>query len=137
MPGDQLLQSCQLSLAYNNLIFFLFALLLIFWHCHEACGILVPQSGTEPALPALEARSLSHGIARDVPSILLIIGGLNRLVGFSRKLVIIHKIISVGNALQLLINKLAQHNRLQNSRRKITVNNKAPLQPAKLISIKT
>ena len=32
-----------------------------------ACGILVPQPGFEPAPPALEAQSLNHWTAREVP----------------------------------------------------------------------
>ena len=38
-----------------------------FWPCHEACGILVPRSGIQPRLPALEAWSLNDGTAREVP----------------------------------------------------------------------
>ena len=34
----------------------------------EACGILVPQPGIEPTLPALEARSPNHWTAREVPA---------------------------------------------------------------------
>ena len=33
-----------------------------------ACGILVPQSGTEPAPPAPEAWNLSHWTAREAPT---------------------------------------------------------------------
>ena len=32
-----------------------------------ACGILVPQPGTEPVLPALGTESLNHWTGRDVP----------------------------------------------------------------------
>ena len=32
-----------------------------------ACRILAPQSGVKPGLPALEAWSLNHWTARDVP----------------------------------------------------------------------
>ena len=32
-----------------------------------ACGILVSQPGTEPTLPVLEAWSLNHWTAREVP----------------------------------------------------------------------
>ena len=40
---------------------------LIFWpHC-AACGILVPQLGIEATPPAVEARSLNHWTAREVP----------------------------------------------------------------------
>ena len=38
-----------------------------FWLCHAACGILDPQPGIEPMPLALEARSLSHWTAREVP----------------------------------------------------------------------
>ena len=34
---------------------------------HTACGILVPQPGIEPGPPALEAWSLNHWTAREVP----------------------------------------------------------------------
>ena len=32
-----------------------------------ACRILVPQPGTEPSSPAVEAWSLNHQTAREVP----------------------------------------------------------------------
>ena len=39
-----------------------------FWpRRHAACGILVPRPGIEPAPPALEAQSLNHWTAREVP----------------------------------------------------------------------
>ena len=38
-----------------------------FWPCHAACGILVPRPGIEPAPPSLEAQSLNHWTAREVP----------------------------------------------------------------------
>ena len=34
---------------------------------HVACGILVPQPAIQPMLPALEAQTLSHWTAREVP----------------------------------------------------------------------
>ena len=34
---------------------------------HVACGILVPQPGIEPLLPATEAQSLNHWTTREVP----------------------------------------------------------------------
>ena len=40
---------------------------IVFWPHRAACGILVPQAGTEPAAPAVEARSLNHWTAREVP----------------------------------------------------------------------
>ena len=38
-------------------------------HTHLAapCGILVPQPGIEPLLPAVEAQSFNHWTAREVP----------------------------------------------------------------------
>ena len=38
-----------------------------FSHIHIAFGILVPQPGTEPKFPALEAWSLKHWTDREVP----------------------------------------------------------------------
>ena len=38
-----------------------------FWPHHAACGILVPQPGIEPVPPAVEAQSLNHWTAREVP----------------------------------------------------------------------
>ena len=40
---------------------------LFFWPRPAACGILVPQPGIEPALPAVEAWSLNHWTTREVP----------------------------------------------------------------------
>ena len=40
-----------------------------FWsHC-TTCGILVPRAGIKPMPPAVEAQSLNHWTARDVPVI--------------------------------------------------------------------
>ena len=39
----------------------------MFWPHSTACGILVPQPGIEPVPPALEAQSLNHWTAREVP----------------------------------------------------------------------
>ena len=44
-----------------------FFVLFCFWLLCRACGILVPQSGIESAVPALEAQSLKHWIARELP----------------------------------------------------------------------
>ena len=44
-----------------------FTILLYFWLCCVACGILVPQPGIKPMLPAVEARSLNYWITREVP----------------------------------------------------------------------
>ena len=40
---------------------------LNFWPPHTACRILVPQQGIEPTPLSVEAQSLNHGIAREVP----------------------------------------------------------------------
>ena len=38
--------------------------IIYFWPCHVACGILVPEPGMEPVLPAVEAESY-HWTSRD------------------------------------------------------------------------
>ena len=38
-----------------------------FWPGCKACGILVPRPGIAPAPPAVEAWSLNHWTAREVP----------------------------------------------------------------------
>ena len=45
--------------------------LLYFWPHHVACGILVPRPRIEPMVPAVEAQSLNHWTAREVPMLLL------------------------------------------------------------------
>ena len=40
--------------------------LILFWSCHVACGILVPQPGMKLMPPEVEARSLNHWIFREV-----------------------------------------------------------------------
>ena len=42
--------------------------LSLFWLCSVACRILVPQPGIKPVTPAVEAKSLNHWTAREVPS---------------------------------------------------------------------
>ena len=44
-----------------------FFFFFFFWPYQMACGILVPQPGTEPAPPVLEVRSLNPCTAREVP----------------------------------------------------------------------
>ena len=41
----------------------------VFWPCHAACRILVPWPGIEPMPPAVEAQSLNHWTAREVPDL--------------------------------------------------------------------
>ena len=57
LTGDQLLQ--------YHLFIFLFC--FVFWPCRMACKILVPRPMIEPVPPAVEARSLNHWTAREVP----------------------------------------------------------------------
>ena len=40
---------------------------VIFWPRHVVCGILVPQPGIKPVLPALEVQSLNLWTVREVP----------------------------------------------------------------------
>ena len=41
---------------------------MFFWiFGHEACGILAPRPGIEPAPPALEVHCLNHWTTREVP----------------------------------------------------------------------
>ena len=47
--------------------FLLFYLLLFFWLCQATCGILAPPPGIKPMLLSLEAWSLNHWTAREVP----------------------------------------------------------------------
>ena len=42
-------------------------LVFLFLACPEACGILIPLIGIELVLPALEAWSLNHLTAGEVP----------------------------------------------------------------------
>ena len=42
-------------------------LLLFFWPCHVAHGILVSQSGIESVVPVLGAQSLNHWTTREAP----------------------------------------------------------------------
>ena len=40
--------------------------LILFWSCHVACGILVPQPGMKFMPPAVEAQSLNHWTVTEV-----------------------------------------------------------------------
>ena len=46
---------------------------LFFWPCRAACGILLPLPGIEPLSTILEAQSLNHWTAGDVPTVCLFI----------------------------------------------------------------
>ena len=60
------------SLNILQIFFMLFNIFCVFWGCvcHEACGILVSQSGIKPMSPAVEAWRLNHQTTRKVPSLL-------------------------------------------------------------------
>ena len=68
-----------------------FFFFLIFQPCYVAYRILIPPPGTESAPPAMEAQSLNHWMARDVPKITFFIWfslkqcASNLLLGPSRK----------------------------------------------------
>ena len=53
-----------MSKEQNCLFCFIF---IYFYALAAACGILVPQPGIEPALPAVEVQSLSHWTTGEVP----------------------------------------------------------------------
>ena len=51
--------------------------LLSFWLFQGAYGILVPQPGFEPTLPAVKLHSLNHWTAKEVPPSSFLIPGMN------------------------------------------------------------
>ena len=51
------------NILYKTVILFL---IFIYWLCQEACGILVPQLGTEPIPPAVDMQNLNHWTTREV-----------------------------------------------------------------------
>ena len=57
----------------------------LFWLCQAACGILVFWPGIEPMTPALEAQSLNHWTAREVPPTANIILNGEKLKAFLLK----------------------------------------------------
>ena len=59
-----------ISLQDPVLNFFLVFKKKFFWPHSMACGILIPQPGIKLMSPAVEARSLNHWTAREVPSII-------------------------------------------------------------------
>ena len=58
---------CVLAWQKQESFYFIY---LFFWLHHAACGILVPQSGTE--LPSLSVKSPNHWITRESPGVVLI-----------------------------------------------------------------
>ena len=48
-----------------NFFFLNSAPMNFFWPCHTACGILVPQPGTEPEPSAVKAWSPNHWTVRE------------------------------------------------------------------------
>ena len=53
---------------------FIYLFVIIFWPHRTACEILVPPPGIEPMSPAVEAQSLNHWTAREVPGLLVLKG---------------------------------------------------------------
>ena len=53
-----------------NVAFTLYLFIYLFFD-HVACGILVPLLGMEPVPPPVEAWSLNHWTAREVPTLYL------------------------------------------------------------------
>ena len=64
-PGN--ISSAVSKLRWDPGFFSLFFFFLTFCPRHIASGIFVPWPAIEPMPPALEARSLSHWVAREVP----------------------------------------------------------------------
>ena len=66
------LLSMLLTVGLSGMSFiYLFIILKIFWLYHVACGILVPRPGIKPTPPTVEAWSLNHWTAREVPMYVL------------------------------------------------------------------
>ena len=60
----------QFSLSYVRIVcFILFFYLFYFLPRRMACGILVPQPGTEPGALAVKAPSPNHWTAREFPGL--------------------------------------------------------------------
>ena len=67
---QSLLPCCVFLKIIFNFVFTPFLFLKILWPCHVPYRILVPHPGIEPATPSLEAWSLNHWTAREVPLLL-------------------------------------------------------------------
>ena len=52
-----------------TVVFLLSFFFFFFWLRYAACGILVPRPGIEPMAPAVEAWTLNHWTAKEVPSL--------------------------------------------------------------------
>ena len=52
-------------------VVFIIIIILIFWPCHVAWGILVPRPGIEPVPSALEAWSFNHWTTSEIPLIIV------------------------------------------------------------------
>ena len=46
-------------------------IIVFFWPCHVACGILVPQRGVEPVPPAVEVWSPNYWTTREFPGLVI------------------------------------------------------------------
>lgn len=60
-----------LALAVRPQLSFFFLLLLLFWPCHAACGIFVPQWGIKPVPPAVETWNPNHCTTRECPGVIV------------------------------------------------------------------
>ena len=68
LPGYCSLLKGQVSWETDiSLALVLFIFIYYYYFCHGACGILVPQPGTELMSPAWEAWHLNHWTTREVP----------------------------------------------------------------------
>ena len=56
---------------YSFVIFKIY-LFIYLWLHHEACRILILQSGIEPRPPAVEVRNPNHWTARELPSFVIL-----------------------------------------------------------------
>ena len=69
-PSDGTRTGLSLPHPFSTTLFVIAALkgaFLFFWPCHKACGILVPQPGTEPRLSAVKVLSPNDWTARECP----------------------------------------------------------------------
>ena len=74
-PGPGARQCCVGPLQNRGWMLVFIFILFYYYHFggphHAACRILVPRPGIEPMPPAVEAGSLSHWTAREVPQMLI------------------------------------------------------------------
>ena len=61
-------------------IFLMLLVFLFFWLLCKACGILIPDQGSNPCPPTVEAQSPNHWTAREVPVFLYLISDYSLVV---------------------------------------------------------